>query len=431
MTPLAILLGLAEQSALTADAFARSLNAAKVKNSKPNGKPQKHPDGGGLALYVPPTGAKTWRYRFRLGGKEQTLTIGGYPEVSLDAARRAHRAARWLVERGQSPLAFVSAEVDRLAAEKKAAVLGTFKAVAEEWLLATKGALAGSTAKHRRAMVDKYVLPELGDKPIGEISRKMLTPLLAKIDQSAPETAKHCRIYIKQIFDHALDHELVQGNPTPKAKVLVNHASRKPVPRKALGLNRLGDFLLTLENAATSDPLTKAAIKLLILTWCRTSEITAARWAEFDLATGVWSIPAARMKAKESHTVYLSRQALAVLHDMKTLSFGEYLFPNKRDPQRPMGRTTLTEWRKRWGFAGEMEVHGFRALASTWANESGQYRPDVIEVALAHKEQDRVRAAYNRAEFIGELRKLWQDWADVCDEKIMAAKVAAQNNKAA
>lgn len=424
MTPLAILLSVAESQTLSADAFARALNAAKVKNSKPNGKPVKLPDGGGLVLYVPPSGAKTWRYRFRLADKEQTLTIGGYPEVSLEVARKAHRAARWLVERGESPLAHINSEIARLAAEKKAAALGTFKAVAEEWITATSSALSPRTVKHRRAMLDKYVLPELGDNPIGGISRKVLTPMLSKIDQTAPETAKHCRIYTKQIFDYALDHELVLGNPTPQAKVLVNRASRKPVPRKALDLNRLGDFLLALDTAPATDYRTKAALKLLILTWTRTSEVTAARWAEFDLAAGAWVIPATRMKAGEPHTIYLSRQAVAILVELRMLSLGEYLFPNLRDPQRPMGRTTLTEWRKRKGFAAEMEIHGFRAVASTWANESGSYRSDVIEVALAHKEQDRVRAAYNRAAFVDELKKLWQDWADVCDVKVIEATKA-------
>lgn len=425
MTSLAILLSVVDSNNLTADAFARALNAARVKNSKPNGKPLKITDGGGLALYIPPSGAKTWRYRFRLADKEQTLTIGGYPEVSLEVARKAHRAARWLVERGESPLAYIKREIDQLEAAKKAVLLGTFKAVAEEWLSATKGVLAARTTKHRRAMVDKYILPKLGDKRIGEVSRKMLTELLREIDQVAPETAKHCRIYIKQIFDYALDHELVQGNPTPQAKVLVNRASRKPVPRKAIGLNRLGDFLKALEDSPNTNYLTKAALKLLIFTWTRTSEVIAARWQEFDLDAGIWIIPAARMKADEPHTVYLSLQAVELLRELRKLSLGEYLFPNLRDPQRPMGRTTLTEWRKRWGFEAEMEVHGFRATASTWANESGNYRPDVIEVALAHKEQDRVRAAYNRAEFIGELRKLWQDWADVCDEKLKNSRTAS------
>ena len=118
------------------------------------------------------------------------------------------------------------------------------------------------------------------------------------------------------------------------------------------------------------------------------------------------------MKGGEPHTIYLSSQALALLDEIKQHSEGrKFLFPNRRRPDDHMSRMTLTNWRRRFGFHNEMDVHGFRAVASTWANESGKYRPDVIEVALAHKEQDRVRAAYNRATFVKELSQLWQDWA--------------------
>ncbi len=216
--------------------------------------------------------------------------------------------------------------------------LGTFGAIAAKWLEATKVTLAATTAKHRQAMLDKYVLPELKDKPLGEITRKVLTELLTKIDKVTPETAKHCRIYIKQAFDYALDLELVLGNPTPPAKVLINNASRKVIPRMALSLSRLGEFMKILADAPDTDPRTKAALKLLILTWTRTSEVTGAKWGEFDLDAGIWIIPAERMKGGDPHTVYLSTQAVTLLRDLKKLTWGDYLFPNKRDPQRPMVR---------------------------------------------------------------------------------------------
>jgi len=424
-TPISVLLDLSDRENLPDLGASWRLSDAKVRNAKPEERAVNLADALGLSLYLPPTGKKVWHYRFRLAGKEQTLTIGSYPEIGLADARKAHRAARWLVERGESPLGYIKAEIERLEAERAKADMGTFGAVTAAWLKATESALSARTVRHRQAMLDKYVLPTLKDKAIDGIKRKGLSELLTGIDQKTPETAKHCRIYIKQIFDYALDQELVQGNPTPPPKVLVNQSSRKVKPRKALPLARLGEFLKTLDDAPDSDPRTKAALRLVVLTWTRTSEVTGARWSEFDLDAGVWVIPPERMKADEQHTVYLSRQAVEILRDLKKLTWdGEYLFPNKRDPQRPMCRMTLTAWRKRWGFQEEMEIHGLRAVASTWANESGKYRPDVVEVALAHKEQDRVRAAYNRAQFIGELRQLWQDWADVCDEKVAAAKAA-------
>ena len=146
-------------------------------------------------------------------------------------------------------------------------------------------------------------------------------------------------------------------------------------------------------------------------------EVTGARWEEFDMEAGTWVIPAERMKGREEHRVFLSRQAVTLLRELGPKTIGP-VFPNRRHPAQSMHRMTLTNWRKRWGFADVMEVHGLRAMASTWANEAGKYRPDVIEVALAHKEGDRVRAAYNRAQFGEELRALWQEWADLCDEKV-------------
>lgn len=420
-TPLSIFLELAEQNRLTSDDFTRALSAVKVRSAKPGASATKLADGGGLTLYVPPTGAKVWRYRYRLAGKEQTLTIGAYPEVSLEHARVAHRAARWLVARGVHPLAHAEGEIKRRTDQERAADEHTFAAVAGRWMEATAANLSAHTVKHRKAMLDKHVLSKLGAKAIVEVTRKELHGLLTALDQVSPVTARHCRGYIRQIFEFAEDAELVEANPTPRAGVLVNASKRTEVPRKALPLSRLGEFLKAIEDAPETDPRTKAALRLLVMTWCRTSEVTGARWEEFDLDDGVWVIPAARMKGREEHRVFLSVQAVELLRELGPKVAGP-VFPNRRKPSEPMHRMTLTAWRKRWGFADVMEIHGLRAMASTWANESGKYRPDVIEVALAHKEGDRVRAAYNRAQFSGELRTLWQDWANLCDQRLNIAK---------
>lgn len=150
-TPLAILLELSEENRLTSDDFTRALSAAKVRATKPGAAPTKFADGGGLTLYIPPSGAKVWRYRYRLGGKEQILTVGAYPDVSLEHARVAHRAARWLVARGIHPLSYAEREVKRRAAEAQAFDEHTFQVIAEKWQQATAANLAPRTVKHRRA----------------------------------------------------------------------------------------------------------------------------------------------------------------------------------------------------------------------------------------------------------------------------------------
>ena len=347
MTTLQALIDLAEQHKLTTDAFARSLSAVKVRSLKTSGQ---HADGGGLVLHVAESGAKSWRYRFRLQDKGQTLTLGNFPEVSLEHARIAHRAARYLVAQGLHPgrwvdeLAEAKADAERVAAE------GSFRAVAEKWMNATAGELSATTLRHRKAMIEKHVMPTLAARNVAEITRKELHALLTAIDQEAPVTARHCRGYIKQIFEYAEDHELIDADPTPRARVLVRAASRRVVPRKALAMSRIGEFLQTLEDAPETDPLTKAALKLLVLTWCRTSEVTGARWEEFDLDAKVWTIPPVRMKAREEHRVMLSRQAVELLKSLGPKAEGP-VFPNRRKPNESMHRMTLTNWRKRWGFA--------------------------------------------------------------------------------
>jgi integrase len=430
--PFTVLLRLAEENKLTSDDFSRDLTAAKVRTAKGAAVPLTLADGGGLSLYVPPTGAKVWRYRFRLAGKQQILTIGSYPDLSLEQARFAHRAARWLVSRGIQPLHHVEAEIEQQRIMQRKEKLSLLGSVAQVWLEATDINLSPRTVKHRKAMLDKYIFPQLGNRAIHEITRKELWDLLTQIDKETPVTARHCHGYIKRMFEWAVDAELVGSNPTPRIKVLTNAVSRSVTPRKALSLKRIGDFLLSLEDAPETSFLTKSALKLLILTWCRTSEVVGAKWSEFDTAAGIWTIPSERMKAGEQHRVFLSTQAINLLKTLERTATGEFLFPNRRHLGKPMNRMTLTNWRKRWGFANEMDIHGFRALASTWANESGRHRSDVIEVALAHKETDRVRAAYNRAQFIKDLRILWQDWANLCDETLKharAAKIETQNSK--
>lgn len=427
-TAISVLLALADEQQLAADTFSRELNALRVKTAKhPPGKATYLSDGGGLSLYISEAGAKSWRYRFRLSG-QQILTIGTYPEISLEAARRAHRAARYLVVRGEHPRAYVEQKNEQGKLQKSRNA-NAFRTIAERWMLATAKNLSERTVKHRRAMLEKHVMSRIGDTPIAMLTRKVLQTILSEIDAEAPVTAKHCRGYISQIFEYAEDHELVDANPTPRAKALPNAASRRVVPRKAIAANKIGDFLIAIENAAETDPNTKLALKLLLYTWCRTSEVVGAKWNEVDLENNLWVIDGSRMKARETHTVRLSEQAAAIFIEMNNDADedAEYVFENRRNSGH-MCRMTLTNWRKRHGFADILDMHGLRATASTWANESGQYRSDVIEVALAHKESDRVRAAYNRAEFANELKVLWQDWANFCDEQLRTAIAKKQQN---
>ncbi|MGE5384961.1 MAG: tyrosine-type recombinase/integrase [Betaproteobacteria bacterium] len=418
-----ILQATATSNNLLADNFRRELSAPTVQNARPTDEAYSLSDGGGLALHISPAGSRVWRYRFRLHGAQQVLTIGEFPAISLSDARLAHRGARWLVERGINPLAHIRSEITRMLEEERRQQFNTFEAVCRVWMEKTAAKLRPRTVEHRKAMIEAYILPKIGSRPIVEIRRRDLLDLLHPIDEKHPITGRHCRLYIKQTFDWAVRKEIVQGNPCPGSKDLSKQEGHTATPRKALPLNQIGQFIRTLKDAPDTDPQTKAALRLVMLTWCRTSEVTAARWEEFDLDGGKWVIPKERMKANRAHTIYLSRQAVELLKEVKQFADSEtFVFQNRRRPDSHMGRMTLTNWRKRHGFAEIMDVHGLRAVASTWANESGRYRPDVIETALAHAETNDTRAAYNRAIYAEPLRAMWQDWADLLDEKEAIAR---------
>jgi|JRYE01.1.fsa_nt_gb integrase len=428
LSPVTVLSALAEEHRLTEfDTLQRKLSDRLVRTKKPEEKPKKIADGGGLTLYIPPSGNRVWHYRFRLEGKPQTYTLGPYPEVSLAVARQMHRAAAWLVERGQHPKDFVAAAVARESEAKRAGV--TFGEVCSAWLEAADVAAAKSSAANRRSMLARYVLPKLGDKPIAEVSRKDIVAVLETVDALYPVTAKHCRIHVKQLFDYATDRELVAGNPIPSTKVLVHYAAREEKARKALPLSRIPEFFDELDAAEETSPITKLAFRLLVLTWCRTSEVAGARWSEFDQERKNWTIPASRMKGRVEHVVRLSNQARKILkaaEDFFDPMNPEYVFPS-RSGTGGMCRTTLSEWLKRHGFGKDADVHGFRAMASTWANETMKYPEILAEKALAHQQKDRIKAAYDRAKHEEPLRGLWQAWADKIDSLVVEHRAKSKD----
>ncbi|HJW24586.1 MAG TPA: integrase arm-type DNA-binding domain-containing protein [Rhodocyclaceae bacterium] len=406
------------------DGFARGLSDTKVKAAKPDGKPAKIADGGGLTLYIPVTGKRVWHYRYRIAGKERVFTIGSYPQISLTDARTMHRAARWLVERNIHPKTYVDAEIKAADEAAAAARAATFRTVCEEWQGATTKSLAPQTVKDRREMLARHVLPVIGDVPITAVTRKSLVELLTTIDAKVVVTGERCRGYLRQIFDYATDREIVVGNPVPNSKVLLNAQNRKATPRKALPVRRVGKLLHQLAVSDKAELPTKLALRLLILTWLRTANVVGARWCDIDVEERVWRIPAERMKGRIEHAVWLSAQAVSVIKEVAAISppdKNEYLFPNARGGRGHMGRMTLNGCMKRHGWKNVADVHGFRATASTWANEEHVAEPDVIETALAHQEKDPVRAAYNRALYKRQLVQLWQAWADNVEQLELAA----------
>lgn len=401
-----------------ADNIARLLKDADVRNAKPGDKPYKRKDGGGLFLLVQPNGSKLWRYKFRLHGKEGLLAIGSYPDISLAKARELHRSARTMVAAGENPVHARRAEREQVAQELLRQQAGAFVTVLDGWRAITDPDLSPLSIRQREREIRKYLLPAFKGRTIQSVTRAELAALLKRVEARAPEVARNLRNYLSGIMEHAIGLGLVDANPVPPTRILRRRAQ---VSHAALDAERLPDFLRTVSQASIN-PETRIAMQLVILTACRKSEVCGARWDEFDLEAGEWTIPAERMKARREHWVPLSRQAVELLRDLRRLSSGTLLFPNRRDPDRPIAERTLNAVLQRNGYHGET-IHGFRSVFSTHFNEAGA-NPDVIERCLAHAPRDKVRAVYNRHQYQAERRELLQRWADHLEAlELKAARV--------
>lgn len=401
-----------------------SLTDARLRAANPKDKPYRLYDGAGLYLEVSPAGGRLWRLKYRFAGKEKRLALGAYPEVSLREARDRRDAARGALRDGRDPGA--ERRQARLAeAQAEQAAAETFRAVAKEWLARNADRWS---AGHRGTLWDRLeadILPFLGDCPIAGIEPADVRRCIVRIEErGAPEVARRVLQSCSQVFRYAVIRGIAPRDPAADLRGLVpppavRHHASITEPKK------VGELLRAIDGYQGSF-VVRCALKLAPLLFVRPGELRHAEWAEFPPpappgskpAEGPveWRIPADKMKAREAHLVPLSRQALAVLEELRPVTgAGRYLFPAIRNPNRPMSENTVNAALRALGYTGEqMTGHGFRSLASTLLNEQGWHR-DAIERQLAHAPRDKVRAAYNYAEHLPERRKMMQAWADYLD----------------
>jgi integrase len=388
------------------------LTDPKIRQAKPTDKPYKLFDGGGLFLLVQPSGAKLWRLKYRFSGKEKLLAIGSYDKgVSLKRAREARDKARDQLTEGIDPGARKQQEKH---AEREQAE-NTFRAIALNWA-DTYG--ARWTKSHRARVIGSLeadTFPSLGDLPVTEITPPMVLSVIRAVEsRGALDVASRILQRTSAIFRYAIQIGKAVYNPAADMKGVLK--TRKVEHRPAIARAELPDFLKKLDSYS-GDPITKLALRFIILTFVRTGELRGARWEEFDIEQREWRIPAERMKMRSPHIVPLSPQALAVLEELNPLTGHlDLIFPSQRDQQRPVSENTLLYALYRLGYHKRATVHGFRTLASTILNETG-FRPDVIERQLAHAERNKVRAAYHRSEYLEERRRM-MDWWGACIESM-------------
>lgn len=382
------------------------LSDTAVRNTKPGPKPTRLFDGAGLFLLVHPNGGKWWRFKYRFGGREKLLSLGVYPSIGLKQAREARDRARELLRQGTDP-----SEARKLNQGQEARP-DAFEAIAREWH-GKRAVLwdAGHAARVLRSL-ERDVFPDLGAVPIREIDSRRLLAAIRKIEaRGAPETAGRALQRCGAVFRYAIATALADRNPAADLRGALTPG--KTTHRPALPAADLPEFLAALDTYP-GHRQTALALRLLLLTFVRPGELRGARWEEFDLEAGEWLIPANRMKMRDPHTVPLSRQALAVLIELHAINGAHDLVFPGHNPEQPMGANTLLNALYRLGYRGRATAHGFRATASTILNGMG-HPADVIERQLAHQERNKVRAAYNRAQYLPERRALMQVWADYLD----------------
>jgi integrase len=399
-----------------------ALTDARIRNAEARAKPYKLSDGGGMYLLVLPDGARYWRLDYRFAGKRRTLALGVYPMVTLSNARARREDARASLAKDIDPSAVKKAA-------KRAAKLASdnsFEAVAREWIANKRNRLAPRYCALLLARLEADIFREIGSRPISDIDAPELLEALRKVEtRGVIETARRLRQTCGQVFRYAIATGRAKYDPSAALRGALGSPGR-PRGHRAMALNEVPKFLNAL-GAYDGDPRTRLALRLMVFTFARTSELRGAQWSEFENLEGnepLWRIPAERMKMKREHIVPLARQAVAVLRELRTLPGSEaspFLFAS---PSREgyMSNNTMLYALYRMGYHGRATVHGFRAMASTALNEMG-FRPDVIERQLAHQEQNAVRAAYNRAEYLSERRAMMNHWADYLDGLTEGGKV--------
>jgi integrase len=390
------------------------LTDTAIKQFRPEpSKTKKLFDGGrtGLHILCHPSGRKVFviKYTHPVTRKEQTLTIGEYPHISLKAARERAEAARGLRVQGIDPREVEKREKEEI----RAATEDTFEQIAQEWMRIRGSHWSISYRKKISTLVSRHLFPAIGKLPITKISAPLLLSILRPIEACGKTDQAHTLLeQAAAIFRFAISTGRAVNDPAAALKDALIPHRQKNFP----AITTPEDFaqLLSAMDSYQGEYTTKAALEFTMLTFQRSQSIRLAKWEQIDWNNKLWRIPAEIMKMKEPHLVPLATQALDLLRALEPVTgHSEYIFPCLFSRSKPISENTMLYALVRLGYRGRMTVHGFRSTASTLLNENGHH-PDVIEAALAHVRGD-IRSIYNRAKYLPERIKLYQWWADYAD----------------
>jgi integrase len=387
--------------------------------------PGLYPDGWGLYLLVGPSGTKSWVYRYRQGGRLRGMGLGPLRLVSLVEAREAAQVWRKLRHQGGDPIAARRSEKAERQLEAARAI--SFRQCAERYIAAHRA--GWKNAKHAAqwpSTLATYAYPIFGELAVQAIDIALVMQALEPIWQKKPETASRVRQRIEAVLDWARVRGFRQGeNPARWRGHLENLL---PAPGKirqvahhaALPYSQIGAFMSALRD---QEGIAASALELAILTAARTGEVIGARWNEFDLAGGMWTVPAGRMKAQREHRVPLSAPALALLTALHETRTSDVVFSGALRG-KPISNMAMLMLLRRMG-RGELTAHGFRSTFRDWAAERTNFPREIAEMALAHVVSDKVEAAYRRGDLLAKRRQLMDAWGRYCTAPPASGDVVA------
>jgi len=384
------------------------LSDKEIKSAKPSEKEYNLFDGDGLRLRIKPNGSKNWIFNYYrpTSRKRANISLGKYPDLSLANARKATLEANELLAQGIDP----QEERKRHQQEYKSVHQHTFSNVAKEWFEIKKDDITPDYAVDIWRSLELHIFPSIYKVPVSAITAPQFIDLLKPIEaKGSLETVKRLSQRLNEIMNFATNCGFIQANPL----VGIKAAFKKPKKENMAALKpaELPELMGAIANASIKRT-TRCLIEWQLHTMTRPSEASGAMWKEIDMESKVWTIPSERMKKRRDQRIPLTDQMLAILKVMNPISgHREFIFPSDRDPKKPCNSQTANMALKRMGFAGRLVSHGLRSLASTTLNEQGFDR-DLIEAALAHVDDNQVRSAYNRTDYLERRRPMMNWWSE-------------------
>ena len=393
-----------------------------VKNIKFTGSTtgEKHTDGQGMYLHVKEAG-KYWRMSYRFAGKQKTLALGVYPEVSLAKARARRAKAREVLADGIDPS--LAKREERQAQVDAAA--HTFELVTRDWLAKTAAERAANTQNKITSWLEKDVIPFIGTMPMSAITSLDVLNALRKMEaRGALDSVHRVKQVTGQVFRYAVaigaaERDVTQDLKGSLAKAIPSNFAAITEP------SQVGELMRSIFDY-NGHPNVAAALRLTPLVFVRPGELRQMEWAELDLTAAEWRIPGTKMKMRTDHIVPLSTQALELLRGMHPATgHGRFVFPSLRTGERSMSENTINAALRAMGYAKEVHsAHGFRATARTILDEVLEERVDLIEHQLSHTVKDPNGRAYNRTAHLPARRQMMQRWANYLDRLRTGADVS-------